>query len=331
MAEDMGIKPYTNEIGESYEYRVIYSALGLWCLTSALSEKENRKEISKNAQSILMHRLVEKYTQLCPSANRFLHGSKNLDIAFHIRNLYEQTGYLLTMDNNYNVLNDGAETIRVSQEKSIYLGLPSIEYTVNGLGIHCKGTKREINLNEFLKRDNLTPEKYLIANYDECDFESKDIKEGELEFFNPLYRGKLSESWQKKMNVDMTIARKSLMGPYYRVLKDGMGQLLFADEINSGESDSMIGAEFRRTYIALKKHYMEPMQSIVCPIDDEYSHIRILGQLPNREYFYLLLNGWPKNSFSDRYNFIIRNELIMQTIEILSNIGFTIRNGEFYG
>ena len=41
MADDMGICPYANEAAESYGYRVIYSALGLWCLKSALSEKEN--------------------------------------------------------------------------------------------------------------------------------------------------------------------------------------------------------------------------------------------------------------------------------------------------
>ena len=53
MADDMGICPYANEAAESYGYRVIYSALGLWCLKSALSEKENIKGISKSAQSHL--------------------------------------------------------------------------------------------------------------------------------------------------------------------------------------------------------------------------------------------------------------------------------------
>ena len=47
MADDMSIRPYTNEPIESFGYRVIYSALGLWCLKSALSEKEIRKELAR--------------------------------------------------------------------------------------------------------------------------------------------------------------------------------------------------------------------------------------------------------------------------------------------
>ena len=45
----------------------------------------------------------------------------------------------------------------------------------------------------------------------------------------------------------------------------------------------------------------------------------------------LLLNGWPKNGISDRTNFIVRNERIMQIKEVLGNLGFAIRNGDFYG
>ena len=73
------------------------------------------------------------------------------------------------------------------------------------------------------------------------------------------------------------------------------------------------------------------MQILICPIDEQYSYIRILGQLPNREYYYLLMNAWPKNGFLDRNNFIIRNKLMEQMAEVLKAIGFTARNGEFYG
>lgn len=47
MALDMNIQPYTRESEVSFEYRVTYSALGLWCLKSALSEKECEKELVK--------------------------------------------------------------------------------------------------------------------------------------------------------------------------------------------------------------------------------------------------------------------------------------------
>ena len=331
MADDMNIHPYTNEPAEYFGYRVIYSALGLWCLTSALSEKEGKRGISKNAQSILLHDLSKKYVELCPMAKRFLFASRNIDIAIFIRNIYEQTGYLLTLDNNYNVLNNSGETIRVSEADYLYLGLPETCYIVNGLGIHCRNGRHEVKLNDFLIRDSLTPEEYIKVKYDECDFNERDIDVAELEFFNPFYYGNISNSWHGYMKSNMTMARKSKMGPYYKTIRKEDGTILFADDSSEDELDALTGAEFRRLYIALRYHYDNPMQLLICPIDEAYSYIRILGQLPNREYFYLLMNAWPRYGFFDRNHFIIRNELTIQTAEVLGAIGFTARKGEFYG
>lgn len=331
MSDDMNIHPYTNEPAEYFGYRVIYSALGLWCLTSALSEKEGKRGISKNAQSILLHDLSKKYVELCPMAKRFIFASRNIDIAIFIRNIYEQTGYLLTLDNNYNVLNNSGETIKVSETDYLYFGLPATYYIVNGLGIHCRNARHEVKLNDFLIRDSLTPEEYIKVKYDECDFKERDIDVAELEFFNPFYYGNISNSWHGYMKSNMTMARKSKMGPYYKTIRKEDGTLLFADDSSEDELDALTGAEFRRLYIALRYHYDNPMQLLICPIDEAYSYIRILGQLPNREYFYLLMNAWPRYGFFDRNHFIIRNELTIQTAEVLGAIGFTARKGEFYG
>ena len=73
------------------------------------------------------------------------------------------------------------------------------------------------------------------------------------------------------------------------------------------------------------------MVALKCPIDDEYTHMKINGQMPNREYFYFLLNGWPKNFITDRYNFIMRNEMVPQSLLILEQLGFKIKNGVYYG
>ena len=331
MSDDMNIHPYTNEPAEYFGYRVIYSALGLWCLTSALSEKEGKRGISKNAQSILLHDLSKKYVELCPMAKRFIFASRNIDIAIFIRNIYEQTGYLLTLDNNYNVLNNSGETIKVSETDYLYFGLPATYYIVNGLGIHCRNGRHEVKLNDFLIHDSLTPEEYIKVKYDECDFNERDIDVAELEFFNPFYYGNISNSWHGYMKSNMTMARKSKMGPYYKTIRKEDGTLLFADDSSEDELDALTGAEFRRLYIALRYHYDNPMQLLICPIDEAYSYIRILGQLPNREYFYLLMNAWPRYGFFDRNHFIIRNELTIQTAEVLGAIGFTARKGEFYG
>ena len=264
-------------------------------------------------------------------AKRFLFASRNIDIAIFIRNIYEQTGYLLTLDNNYNVLNNSGETIKVSETEYLYFGLPATYYIVNGLGIHCRNGRHEVKLNDFLIRDSLTPEEYIKVKYDECDFNERDIDVAELEFFNPFYYGNISNSWHGYMKSNMTMARKSKMGPYYKTIRKEDGTILFADDSSEDELDALTGAEFRRLYIALRYHYDNPMQLLICPIDEAYSYIRILGQLPNREYFYLLMNAWPRYGFSDRNHFIIRNELTVQTAEVLGTIGFTAKKGEFYG
>lgn len=330
MADDMGIISYKNEPSECYAYRIIYSALGLWCLKSALSQKDGIKGISKHSQSILLHNLSEKYVQLFPTSKKYLLGSKE-DIAVFIRNLYEQTGYLITLENNFNVLNNNAATIKIADGKNLYLGIPNEKFDVNGLGIYSQFSGNEVPLYDFLIRDTLSPDEYILINYNDCDFEERDIDTRELDFFDPVYGRAISRSWSRNMTSEFSIARKGFSGPYYRVILDKNKNLLYKDENNIDDLTTFVGAEFRRLYIALRHYYKNPMQLIICPIDNAYSHLKLLGQLPNREYYYLLLNGWPKNGISDRTNFIVRNERIIQVKEILGNLGFAIRKGEFYG
>lgn len=330
MAHDMGLIPYHDEASECYAYRIVYSALGIWCLKSALCQKEGVIGISKHAQSTLLHNLSEKYIQLCPSIPKFLLGSRK-DIAVFIRNLYEQAGYLITLDNNFNVLNNNAATIKNANGKNLYFGIPTEIFEVNGLGIYCQYSGNEVSLQDFLIRDTLSPDEYVLINYNDCDFEERDIDPEELDFFDPVYGRSISQSWSRNMTSEFSIARKGFSGPYYRVILDKNETLLYRDENNIDDLNTFTGAEYRRLYIALRHYYSNPMKLIICPIDDAYSHLKLLGQLPNREYYYLLLNGWPKNGISDRTNFIVKNERIMQIKEVLGNLGFTIRKGEFYG
>lgn len=330
MADDMGLISYKNEPSECYAYRIVYSALGIWCLKAALSQKEGIKGISKNAQSTLLHNLSEKYIQLCPSIQKYLFESKK-DIAVFIRNLYEQTGYLITSENNFNVLNNNAATIKNADGKNLYFGIPPETFEVSGLGIYCQYSGNKVSLQDFLIRDTLSPDEYVLTNYNDCDFEERDIDTEELDFFDPVYGKTISQSWTRHMTSKFSVARKEVAGPYYKVILDKNEKLLYNDENNIDDLKAFTGAEFRRLYSALRYYYSNPMQVIICPIDNAYSHLKLLGQLPNREYYYLLLNGWPKNGVSDRTNFIVRNERIKQVKEVLENLGFAIRKGEFYG
>lgn len=331
MADDMRIRPHIREEDRLYEYRVIYSALGLWCLRMALFEQKGIKGISKKAQSIRLRELLTQYLKVCPNTRSSLNNTTGVEIASFIRNVYEQTGYLITIDGNRNVLNCSGEAIELLENDYLYLGLPGNNYAINGLGIHSEDCEREIDILDYLIRDELSPEEFLEVNYDECDFEEKDIDIDELEFFNPYFYGNATKSWSGSIKSNLTMARKGLTGPYYRVIRKSNEKLIFADENNKHGNDKMAGLEFRRLYIALKHHYDNPMQLLVCPIDDEYSYIRVLGQLPNREYYFILMNAWPQKGFWDRNNYIIRNTLYERVVEVVKSIGFTVRNGEFYG
>lgn len=197
-----------------------------------------RKGISKNAQSILLHNLVEKYISLCPEIKNRLLVSRNVNIATFIRNVYEQTGYLLTQEKNSNVLNESGETITFTDRECLYLGLPESGYSVNGLGIHIENEGKEIALKDFLIRDSFTPEEYLSVNFDECDFDIRDIELEELEF-DPYYYGNFSKSWSKYMKTDITMARKSSLGPYYKVIRKSDGLYLFTDDNSKDNPDAL--------------------------------------------------------------------------------------------
>lgn len=332
MAKDMEIYPYQGESESSYIYRISFSALGLWCLTYAKAQIQDTEGISKNAQSLLLSKLAEEYIKLCPSIRQFLVGKMD-DIAVFIRNIYEQTGYILISDNNYNVLNKGAESIHITDKDYLFLGIPCGKFRVDGLGIHCSNFVNEVLIKDFLIRDSLTPEEYVKANYNLCDFEEREIYPSELEFFDTKSQKASSKSWHKRISSNFTVARKSHIGPYYKVIEGYNNELLYSDDnVNGDNMDCMVGAEFRRLYIALRHYYGKPMLALKCPIDSKYTHIKILGQvLPNREYFYFLLNAWPKDYTNDRYNFIMRNELVPQSMALLEHLGFEIKDGEFYG
>lgn len=331
MANDMGITPFLNESETSYLGRVAYSALGLWCLKSARGRSQEFHGISKKAQSMLLHNLSENYINIYPTIQSYLTGDK-IDIAFFVRNLYEQTGYLLTSYSNHNKLCEDVGSIYVTETDCLCVGIPNGSYLMNGLGVHNKKPGSNISLADFLIRDSLTPEEYLVANYNICDFDKRDIDREELEFFDVMLSKPLSKSWKKTITSKYTVARRKGFGTYYKVIFENGKEILFSSEnVTNDNKGSMIGSEYLRLYIALRRYYNRPMVALKCPIDKEYTQIHIKGQIPNREYYYFLLNGWPQECFYNRNKFIMRNELVSQSTAILKQLGFKIKNGEYYG
>ncbi|MDD6219361.1 MAG: hypothetical protein PUA98_08865 [Selenomonadaceae bacterium] len=330
MAKDMKISRYNGEGESSYIYRLVLSGIGLWCLNLAMSEKGSQKGLSKNYLTRMLHILMQKYLTIYPPLKECLLSERG-DLAKFIRNVYEQTGYLIASGKTSNTLNKSWETIQIAENDNIFLGLPGGDYTINGLGVHCEKAYNVYDLKDFLVRDEMTPEEYVRCLFDELDFFSPDIDTSKFEYFQTCRKLKLSESWKRNFDSKYTVARDTDTGCYYRILVQD-GEIRAISENNQEDKKMFTGMDYLRLYAALRKSNRAPMQIELSRLDNEYSRLRILGKLPNREYFFLILNGWPERGFSDRYHFIIKTKLAEPIIKILEDIGFEKKkSGEYYG
>lgn len=327
MSADMNISRYLNESDESYTYRLCYSALGQWCLATASNKTRNEVGTTKHNQTIVLNELLTKYTELYPSiADQFIDTS-NQPRAFSvfIRRVYEETGYLLTDENNCNRLANYGRSISVGNH-TLFFGLTKNTHAINGLGVFAQQTGYEVTTKDFLIRDNLTHEQYFKVRFDLIDFYDRDIDITELEFFNPLAKSVPSLSWGKNLVTDCSVARKTELGPFYRVQKTAEG-LQFADEPVEIQSDNFTSYEYRRLYFAMKSYYGNPLKARIIMIDEDYAKIQIRGHLPNREYYFLLLLSWPERSAFDKVCFVIRTGLLDEALAVLENIGLEVEGG----
>lgn len=329
MSLDMGIGRHLDETDSSFVYRLLYSALGQWCLRTAQNMSVDNLGTTKQNQTIVLNDLLNKFVQMFPFIANYFNDESNQQMNFSVfvRRVYEETGYLLTNDDNRNVVANYGRCV-VLGKNALFFGSPTSNYVVNGLGIHTEPTNYVVPVKEFLIRDNLSPEEYFKACFDPVDFydRDRDIDIENLEFFNPLSTNAPSRSWENRPTTDCTMARKSNHGPYYRVMKISEA-LHFAEEPVEPQSDSFTSYEYRRLYFALKAHYGMPLKATINKIDNVYSAIRLNGHLPNREYYFLLLLSWPLNGAFDKIGFLTHNSLLGDIIDVLANLGIAIKGG----
>lgn len=347
--ENLKIEKYKGEDEISYLSRLIYSSLGLWCLTLGKNFDEDTIGVSKNYLTRKLNSLLEEYINISPEVKQYFYPQKknqsdkiqNLEkseLALFIRNIYEETGYFLTRENNFNVLNSGGEIISLSNGMFLYFGIPKYKFMMNGLGINTFGNKDEnieINLREFLIRDSFTPEEFVKTSYSESDFLSIDKGINKLEYFNPYSKYNIYRSWQKdiyyfwkKNNYEFpirTVARNFEYNEYYKVLIGKDNKKLFSKPMkNYFNKKDMSGQEYNRLYLALRKYYDNPATARFYKVDDDHYRLNLFASIPNREYFYLLLNGWPIEAYTNRYIFIITDDSKSSCTAVLENIGFKV-------
>ncbi len=327
MSSDMGINRYSGETEDSFVYRLCYSALGQWCLSIAQNSSGGVVGTTKHNQTIVLNDLMVRFSELFPSITDRFSNPSNQQTSFpvHIRRVYEETGYLVTDNNNNNRIVNYGRSIAFDNT-SLFFGIPNVAYTVNGLGVFSNSTTYNVSAKEFLIRDDLSCEEYFKSRFDLTDFYDRDIDITELEFFTPRSYNVPSQSWGKQLETDLTLARKTELGPFYRVIR-ASDALQFADEPVEQQNDSFTSYEYRRLYFALKAHYGKPLKAIVTKYDEMYSKISVGGHLPNREYYFLLLLSWPETNAFDKVNFIIRNDLLKEVTARLTSIGIKIMGG----
>lgn len=320
MSSDMQVTHYEGEPRDSFVYRVIYSALGRWCLESARAEDG----ITKHGQSILLNNLTEKYCVLFPNIKEMLVQEDQTPISVFIRHLYEETGFLITDSDNRNHLARYYRGLEIGSKKMLY-GL-SNQNSTEGLGSFSDDVSFTVPWREALLRDSLTCEEYVSSAFDLTIFSQRDISEKSLQYFDPKRNIAPSSSWSDEMVTDKTVARNVSNGTYYRVMRYN-DEILFYEETPNSGTEGLTDFEYRRLYYALKKYYGYPLKAQVQSLDNQYAKITMGGHLPNREYYLMLLCSWPCQMYCNKREFITKKENLYFIIEVFENLGIETIGG----
>lgn len=318
MGQDMQIVPYDGEAETEYLCRLCFSGLGLWCLKSA----QTPKGVSKGTQTKLISNIMCEFQKQATGLSLYFAANENLNSRFPvlIRQVYEETGYLLTDKDNRNTLAEFGRTVPVGMQ-NLFFGVPGSDFEMNGLGVFFQNGSFCSSIRELLIRDEFSSEEYFDASFNLCDFEERDLDISGLEFFLPKKQAPPSNCWGRACNVDCTIARQSENGPYYRLIRPSASTVLFYSENSNTSPESLLSRDYRRLYYTLKAHYGCPSVARVKAIGPEYSLLTLPGYLPNREYYFLLLTAWPKRTAFDRTQFIVKNELLGDILLLLQKLG----------
>lgn len=325
MASDLSIPQYARETDKHYAFRVCYSALACWMLFQTQSKSGTTSGVSKHSQTSVVENLLCQYRQYFKLDAQLFPPDINDPNSFshHIRNVYEETGYLFSDEHNNSIAADYNRTIATG-DQFLYFGIPSSSFQMNGLGFFCKTVGCETNLFEAMLRDTLPVNEYLEKKYNWLDFEERDIDIQCLSFFNPTLRKSPSASWERKQTTIATLARDSTRN-LYRTFITPEGKMIFADERVDSDNGRLFSSEHRRLYIALKALHEAPVIAWITNLDNTYSSVHISAQLPNREYYFMLLMGWPERNAYDKNWFICKNSLVPIIDKMLANIGVQVR------
>lgn len=325
IADDLSIAQYSGESDADFIYRVCYSALASWMLKMSLSSTDNRIGISKQAQTTNIEELLQQYQRYFSLDASYFSDDSNRThtLSYQIRKVYEETGYLLSDDRNYSIVANYGRTI-CTGDGYLFFGIPESSYWMNGLGLYYPFGMNDVDLFDAMLRDTMSVEQYVSSKFNPLDFEERDIEIQDLQFFDPTLPKPPSSSWSAKQITTESIARSSNRS-MYRTLIDKDNQILFKEDPLDNNNERFTSSEMRRLYCALKAKYGAPVIAWIKNLNNTYSEIRVSAQLPNREYYFMLLFTWPKQNAFNKTKFICKNNMLKTIEKMLCNIGVEVR------
>ena len=323
MAEEMHIPACESENETDYIKRVIYSALGQWCLKSACGIRYGGESVTKHRQTGIINNLLNQYNNIFPETANYFAGDSEPSVT--IRKVYESTGYLITNEDNRNSIACFGRTVPVG-DKYLFFGEP-FKNEVNGLGLFCNESIIITSLQEFLIRDALSYDEYINSCFEITDFEELNTFDDML-FFNPHLDKSVSASWQKTSDDKFQVAKNDSLRQFL-LLQNYEGKTYYKDFSINEDAYEFTAFEYRRLYFALKKKAGHPVKAWINKVDDTYSKITLSSHLPNREYYLLLLLAWPIGSMFNKTEFLIKNKFVDCITDVFENIGIKgERNGQ---
>lgn len=323
IANDLNISPFLGEPEEDFVNRILYSALGIWCLNITERKGATGYNANKTFLTRELNELSNIYKQLFPQFTNFV---GDTDIGLFIRMIYEELGILMFK-------NDVIQTAKYGRGLDIsgdvlYFGLPEHIVRVDGLGVISNYATYKTGINEILIRDSISPISLIQELFDPVYFNEWD-KDIVLEFFDPTSNSTISSSWNRVCKVKYTFARNPDTNDHYRVICDENMQVrLYVLESNIDNNQILTECEYRRKYYALMYYYSSPFRVVIRHIDNEYSCIKFYGKLPNREGFFLSLISWPIRSIKNANEYLVRNKCLSILNDLFNNLGIVLQESD---
>lgn len=332
MFERMKIPRFRDENANDYMYRVLYSALAFWTLRIAEDRINLNKVCSKNHMSSRLGSVLERFLVVLPECTEYFNvgSSPSLEVSKYFMEAYLDTGYLLSSENYYIELAKYGRTVNMDGMVLFY-GLTK-NIAMNGLGVFANEHYNERSIEEIMFSNGIDAGIFAKNVFGEFrDRMTNRIKEDDYDFFNPCVRAKLSESWQRGLAVDYSIARKKVYNNYeFYLCRRVDGEILScACPDTLCETVGMFGFELRRIMYGLKFiNDNAGVAQIETGLDCFV--LKLNSKLPNKEKLMLMLLGWPLNKYDNETMYLFSNIFKNSVTQLINNLNIRIENNELH-